>query len=538
MKYVNYGSLAWILACAPAVAQDQLRFSIDLGSASVGTLGSDGSVLVPASVLSPTLEPLALGPLPPPHTLYLPGALGLVGGGPKEMDAMSHGRDARPNGGVAPGQLLFSVDRNAQAIGPAAWANVNNEFPQAASDAYVNVAGMPAVPADPSVIAHHAAVIDGNGLAHPLSGYKRGGLGIAEIGDAIDGIDQVQGVGGALNQLFFSLAPVTAAAHGQNPGDVLHSGLGGGFALYLSASSLGLDQAGVGTDDVDALAVWDDNDGFYEPPATVNNPETPYIWGPGEGDMVLFSVTSTSAVVGQPDSHFGLPIQPGDVLTIPEPGSPYGGFPAIVVAAERIYLRTDRGGLLVMDDLDALDFVFEPSFDCNGNGLEDGVDIAMGTATDANLNGYPDSCEDATSYCTAGTSVHGCTATLSESGHASATASSGFLVTATNMNGNRAGLLFFSPNGGMAAPYGCTSSFSCVVPPVTRTPSFTSSGATGGCGDASRDLNADWCPTCPKSGKNPGAGTTIYVQAWYRDPLNTCFTKTALSDALEVLVLP
>ena len=34
-----------------------------------------------------------------------------------------------------------------------------------------------------------------------------------------------------------------------------------------------------------------------------------------------------------------------------------------------------------------------PVFDCNGNGIEDSVDIATGGSRDFNLNGIPDECE-------------------------------------------------------------------------------------------------------------------------------------------------
>ena len=34
-----------------------------------------------------------------------------------------------------------------------------------------------------------------------------------------------------------------------------------------------------------------------------------------------------------------------------------------------------------------------PVFDCNGNGIEDAVDIALGSSGDANRNGVPDECE-------------------------------------------------------------------------------------------------------------------------------------------------
>lgn len=32
-------------------------------------------------------------------------------------------------------------------------------------------------------------------------------------------------------------------------------------------------------------------------------------------------------------------------------------------------------------------------YDCNGNGIEDAVDIAYGSSADANKNGIPDECE-------------------------------------------------------------------------------------------------------------------------------------------------
>lgn len=34
--------------------------------------------------------------------------------------------------------------------------------------------------------------------------------------------------------------------------------------------------------------------------------------------------------------------------------------------------------------------------DCNGNGVEDSVDIATGASSDVNLNGCPDECDEVT----------------------------------------------------------------------------------------------------------------------------------------------
>jgi hypothetical protein len=143
----------------------------------------------------------------------------------------------------------------------------------------------------------------------------------------------------------------------------------------------------------------------------------------------------------------------------------------------------------------------------------------------------------AVNYCTPGTSASGCQGTLSAFGSPSASAPSGFLVSAANVEGAKDGLFFFGTNGQQANPWGNGSSFQCVVPPVVRAPLMTGTGTVGACdGVFLQDLNALWCPTCPKPQKNPGFGATVDLQLWYRDPLNTSNQTTSLSDALEFTV--
>jgi hypothetical protein len=142
-------------------------------------------------------------------------------------------------------------------------------------------------------------------------------------------------------------------------------------------------------------------------------------------------------------------------------------------------------------------------------------------------------------YCTAGTSASGCLATLAAYGYASANASSGFIVSAATVEGDKDGLFFFGVNGRQANPWGSGTSYQCVVPPVTRGGLLTAAGTNGACdGSFAQDLNALWCPTCPKPAKNPGAGVTTQLQLWYRDPLNTSNRTTSLSDALEFTLAP
>ena len=138
------------------------------------------------------------------------------------------------------------------------------------------------------------------------------------------------------------------------------------------------------------------------------------------------------------------------------------------------------------------------------------------------------------SYCTAGTSANGCQATLSATGTPSASASSGFELHATGVEGNKRGIFFLGSNGRQANAWGNGTSFQCVVPPVRRTGTLAQVGSNGSCDGAfDQDLNAVWCPACPKPGANPGSGGVVQAQLWYRDPQNTSNQTTSMSDALE-----
>ena len=56
-------------------------------------------------------------------------------------------------------------------------------------------------------------------------------------------------------------------------------------------------------------------------------------------------------------------------------------------------------------------------------------------------------------------------------------------------------------------------------------------GTPGTCtGSFSQDLNAHWQAN---PAKNPGPGTVVQAQLWYRDPQSTSNQPTSFSDALE-----
>jgi hypothetical protein len=143
------------------------------------------------------------------------------------------------------------------------------------------------------------------------------------------------------------------------------------------------------------------------------------------------------------------------------------------------------------------------------------------------------------SYCTAGTSALGCQATVSATGQASASASSGFSLLASGAEGQKAGGFYFGWNGPQVFAWGNSTSLMCVSSPRFRTTLSTGVGTAGACdGVFVIDLNALWCSTCPKPAKNPGIGTVVDAQCWFRDPSSTSSVTTALSNAIEFTVGP
>ena len=176
----------------------------------------------------------------------------------------------------------------------------------------------------------------------------------------------------------------------------------------------------------------------------------------------------------------------------------------------------------------------------------DGTDALLGFTKSSNdargdvfFDRLPGSQAPTVNYCTAGVSASGCQALLSVSGVPSASLPSGFTLQAAGAEGNKNGIFFFGLNGRQANAWGNGSSFQCVVPPVRRAGQLAGTGTNGACDGAfAQDLNALWCPVCPKPQKNPGAGTVTQAQLWYRDPLNTSNQTTSLSDAVQFAICP
>jgi Tol biopolymer transport system component len=147
-------------------------------------------------------------------------------------------------------------------------------------------------------------------------------------------------------------------------------------------------------------------------------------------------------------------------------------------------------------------------------------------------------CAAAVNYCTAGTSSHGCAAVMSSNGTASVSASTAFTLSASNVEGQKSGLIFYGFSGRTAVPWGSGgTSLLCVKSPTQRTPTQSSNGTANACDGA---LSLDWNVFVAAHPSALGApfvaGQVLDAQAWFRDPPTV--KQTSLSDGLEFTLCP
>ena len=565
--------------------------SISQPASATGVLMTEGDILAPAQMPGP-------GPLPRPRIIATGGELGLnaytsclghLPGTPCgiEVDALSRGWDAmlEPDGSNRPQpQVWFSVDNRGMGIvGMGAPPTVWSEGPTGDLPADVLIdLGLPSGPLPPPTVlppfpppAGSVAVFDGDGLAG-AAGFRYPGLGLVEpnlptgtpasTGDDLNGLDIGAPPAGVPSAIYFSLDagfidPLTgfansgsAANQGASGASILRSA-NGVITVYATPQQLGLELITGDVDDVDALVLRENGNGTFQPASQ------PYAWLDGSRDMLIFSVRRGSSIIGRPDSIFGLPIEPGDLLVPPVLGGPPIGVgrPGIFIAAENLGLATVRSGTAVMgfgDDLDGADIVDLPCFDCNNNGIEDAVDIALGVSSDTNMNGIPDECEvigaeychcpapkgpcgndDASAGCTNGTTLGARLSAIAGSGSVSL---DNLVLRTINAPPNQPGIYYM---GGTALEFPFGNGLRCVgsggsgirrFPPMSSGPGgvYELSSATLGAG-----IVATSQALFPPAG-HITAGSTWYFQSWYRDPIGPCGAGFNYSNGQFVTFTP
>jgi plastocyanin len=143
-------------------------------------------------------------------------------------------------------------------------------------------------------------------------------------------------------------------------------------------------------------------------------------------------------------------------------------------------------------------------------------------------------CASASTYCTTKMNSLFCLPAIGSTGTASASAGSGFNISASNIINNKQGLLFYGVNGQSSAPY--QGGTLCVKSPTIRTPVQNSGGSPTG-SDCSGVFNFDFNVRIA-SGVDPllVQGVVVDSQYWSRDPADPFHTN--LTNGLHFTICP
>jgi hypothetical protein len=283
-----------------------------------------------------------------------------------------------------------------------------------------------------------------------------------------------------------------------------------------------------------ALTVFDDGGG----PALYAGGNFATAGGPAASHIAKWNGTSWSALGGGVDSDVY-------ALTVfDDGGGPAlyaGGFftTASGAAANRIAKWSGTSWSALGSGVDSSVWTLAVFDDVHGPALYAAGNFTVSPAGDSYLAkwGCP-LLSSGTTYCTAGTTSHGCVPAISGAGTASASAGSGFTISVANVEGQKSGLLFYGINGAVALPWATSStSFLCVKVPTQRLGTQNSGGTTGACnGVLAQDWNAYIATHTGLLGQPFTGGETVWAQAWFRDP--PAPKTTNLSDGLVFLVAP
>ena len=144
------------------------------------------------------------------------------------------------------------------------------------------------------------------------------------------------------------------------------------------------------------------------------------------------------------------------------------------------------------------------------------------------------------SYCTAKVNSLGCTPSIAGSGTPSASATSGFTVSATNLRNRKPGILLYTSGGRAATPF--SGGTLCLAGSIKRVQDLNTGGTPSPANDCTGvlavDMNAFRAGTL---GGNPApflsvVGTVVQAQFWARDPGFAAPNNTQLTNGLEYVI--
>lgn len=303
------------------------------------------------------------------------------------------------------------------------------------------------------------------------------------------------------------------------------------------------------------------NGGSYHPTITA------------DGRMVAFAseAENLGAAQGSPVADVYIKdLVTGQILLLPTPvygQAPlsFSESPAVSVNGRLVSFRSGAGNLVAGDTNNVPDifvrdwystFFVDADGDGYGNPLLTGQfpqcppgysanNMDCDDSTAAKHPGAPELCDGLdndcdgviddgfiSTYCTAGTSVHGCVASIAGVGTPSTTTGSGFDIVVSSVPGQRYGTIFygFYPANVPWAPN--SPSYRCVSFPIQRMGNLPTHGSVSQCnGDLTIDFNAWYAANPGALGAPFIAGQVFYAQGWYRDPAAP--KQTNLSNGLR-----
>jgi hypothetical protein len=138
-------------------------------------------------------------------------------------------------------------------------------------------------------------------------------------------------------------------------------------------------------------------------------------------------------------------------------------------------------------------------------------------------------------YCTAKVNSQGCLPSIGFLGSPSASADCPFWILAQDVLNQKLAILFYGTSGAAVLPFG--GGFLCVQAPLTRAWPLPSGGNPPPANDCSGSLAFDFQSWLfGPFGAGLTAGTTVYAQFWYRDPVSA--GTVGLTDALQFTLWP
>lgn len=143
-------------------------------------------------------------------------------------------------------------------------------------------------------------------------------------------------------------------------------------------------------------------------------------------------------------------------------------------------------------------------------------------------------------FCTPpGTTTNGCVPTIAATGNPNVAQNNNCVITVSNVEGQKQGLLFYGVSGQVNFPWCPTNSPSllCVKAPTQRIFPQATGGTTGQCnGQIQNDWNAFQNTFVGAVGAPFSSGTVVTMQGWFRDP-PACKT-TFLSQGITLTYQP